>query len=130
MEPLIVEKTETTPSIEFNPETGNFCVKGESRPENAFEFFEPVLEWFNKFAIERKPEKIDLDLYIDYLNTISAKYITQLLFKFTNLEKDKIKVGINWYYKKYDQQALEDGEDISFAINRDFNFIEIRDDGG
>ena len=43
MEALILESTPHTPMINFNPLNGEMIIKGRSIPDNADEFWIPVL---------------------------------------------------------------------------------------
>jgi len=45
MESLIIQKSEDTPQIEFDLVTGIFSITGRSLPENAIEFYKPILDW-------------------------------------------------------------------------------------
>ena len=45
MEKLIIEETEDTPEIILDPEQNIFKISKISVPENALDFYKPVLEW-------------------------------------------------------------------------------------
>ena len=49
MEPLIIEPTEFTPSILFDPNNSVFEITGFSRPENVIGFYKPILKWLEEF---------------------------------------------------------------------------------
>ena len=63
MEKFIREETEDTPEIIFDPENGVFKISKISVPENALEFYAPVLEWIKQYSEEPNIQtKFDFDL--------------------------------------------------------------------
>ena len=47
MDLLNYKGTETTPSVNFNPENGKLIIEGNSIPNDAEEFFTPILSRFD-----------------------------------------------------------------------------------
>ncbi|MDR1761928.1 MAG: DUF1987 domain-containing protein, partial [Bacteroidales bacterium] len=45
MESLFIQGTDETPQVCYNIETGIFTLSGRSLPENAIDFYAPVLAW-------------------------------------------------------------------------------------
>ena len=45
---LYIEQTHKTPEIDFNLSSGKLSISGVSVPENAHEFYFPVIEWLQK----------------------------------------------------------------------------------
>ena len=78
MEKFVREETEDTPEIVFDPESGIFKISKISVPENALEFYAPVLEWIKQYAEEPNIQtKFDFDL--EYVNTASSKQVIQII---------------------------------------------------
>ena len=50
MEPIIVEGTPKTPAVKFDAEAGILEIKGRSIPENAIEFYRPLVDWLEAYA--------------------------------------------------------------------------------
>ena len=91
MEAYRFNKTKTTPHISFDPATGIFEIKGESRPENVRTFFEPILLWIEDFFNHVKTNGINninpiiLTIQLGYFNSSSAKFIqknSQVIYNF------------------------------------------------
>ena len=50
MEKLFIEETEDTPEIILDPEQNIFKISKISVPENALDFYKPVLDWIKNYA--------------------------------------------------------------------------------
>lgn len=107
MEVLIIEPTEHTPGVDFNP-SGKLMLTGRSLPENAIEFYDPVFEWLDIY-LETAPQQTELHVDLDYLNSISQKMVVEIL-KNTRKVMDAGKtVSVKWYYEEEDEKMMEEG---------------------
>jgi len=55
MEPLIIEGTAKTPTVNFNASEGLIEIKGRSIPENSIEFYKPLVDWLDEYAKSPAP---------------------------------------------------------------------------
>ena len=76
MKDLQIAPTKTTPLIDFFA-SGKLIFAGSAYPENAKEFFDPIIDWI----IELETEIVDFDLIVEYINTSAAKKLLELLQK-------------------------------------------------
>ena len=81
MKALTLQPTEYTPQIILDPINYRFVFTGESYPENTFEFYEPILEWFRNFLTQKKDMILEMEL--TYLNSSSLKSFYDI-FEFLN----------------------------------------------
>ena len=123
MESLYIEATEDTPKINLNGDTGIFLIADRSLPENAFEFYQPIIRWLNDYA-ENPQEETIVNFKLDYFTTSSAKQIIKI---FLCLEEtnNSSKVEVNWYYKKEDVDMYAIGLKYSKLVNIKLNLIEF-----
>lgn len=120
---LQIEPTEDTPKIVFLPETGLFELSEKSLPEDAVEFYQPIINWLNEYS--KKPnEKTVFNFKFDYFNTASAKQIFNLLLVLESISKNN-NVLINWYYKKGDEDLLATGNRFARLITAKMEMIEF-----
>ena len=122
MEPLILKATVYTPLVNFNPKESVFLVSGRSSPEDASNFYLPVLSWLEEYMINPN-EKTILELKLPYYNTSSSKLILTIL---TNLEKfyeDGTDILIKWYFPDDDEDIEEAGEEYADIVDIPFEFI-------
>ena len=50
MESLQLEGNPKTPTVNFDPETGLFELKGRSIPENSIDFYKPLIDWLDRYG--------------------------------------------------------------------------------
>jgi len=117
MEALHLEGTEETPHIILDQKKGVFEISGRSLPENALEFYKPVIRWIQQYATEPNPAT-QFIFKLEYFNTASSKLILDLL---SALEKIS-NVKIQWYFNEDDEDMEEAGEDFSELVKIPFDF--------
>ena len=120
MDKLFIEATKDTPEIVFDKEKNYFHISGRSLPENAIEFYQPVIDWINAYEEAPNPKMI-FNFKLEYFTTSSAK---QIIKTFTLLEKlaRKIDLTICWHYKPSDNDMYEAGLKFSKLIKIPFTF--------
>lgn len=132
---LQIEPTDFTPKVYLDPDNQVFEIAGFSRPEDVLGFYSPILKWMDYYStelIEAKKNKgqftrpLRFIFRLTYFNSSSAKLLMQFLELLKKLDSDNIPVSIEWYYDEGDDQILEDGEDLSSALEMKFQFIEIK----
>lgn len=126
MEALMIEGTQKTPSVEFNPAKGTLEIKGRSIPENSIEFYKPLVDWLENYT-DSPATKTVVNVHLEYFNTSSSKCILDVFKKLEVLHKNSNDVQINWYYEEDDEDMLEAGEDYESIIRVPFKMIEIVD---
>lgn len=126
MDPLIINKTFSTPQVRFDAEAGIIEMEGRVIPENPEEFFEPVFNWIDRFSPLKDSEtKVRFRLF--YYNTSSVKRLLALLRKIDLLYQAGHKIQVWWEYEEGDEDTINDGEDFKNALKVPF---EIRQVGG
>lgn len=124
MEPISLEGTTKTPTINLDPKNGTIEIKGRSIPENSIEFYRPIVEWLEEYAKSPK-KKTTVNVQLEYFNTSSSKCILDIFKKLESIKKARNEVIINWYYEEDDEDMLEAGEDYESIIRVPFKMIEI-----
>ena len=122
MEPLKLKATVYTPLVNFNPVQDIFLVSGRSSPEDASNFYLPILTWLEEY-LKNPNKKTIFELKLPYYNTSSSKLILTIL---TNLEKfyeDGIDILIKWYFPEDDEDIEEAGEEYADIVDIPFEFI-------
>jgi len=126
MEPLNIEGTAKTPSVNFSAQEGLIEIKGRSIPENSIEFYKPLVDWLEEYS--KSPAALTkVNIQLEYFNTSSSKCILDVFKKLEAIYKAKNDVIINWYYEEDDEDMLEAGEDYESIIRVPFKMIEIVD---
>jgi hypothetical protein len=124
LEPLIIEKTKSTPQVYFNAEDRVLTLKGASYPENPFKFYEPLLQWLDGFFAKIEDDGlIKLEISLPYINTSSSKCILMLLEKFEDVGNNGRNVVVNWYYDQHNESDLECAQEFTEFVDLKFNLI-------
>jgi len=119
---LFVEGKEDRPEIDMNPAENVFLIKGRSIPENAYDFYQPVIDWLDNYM--KNPNSLSIfEFRFEHLNTHSTQQIMKILQKLKKLLNDS-KAKIKWYYNKDDNDMLELGSRLKELIDVDIRFIE------
>jgi len=123
MENLIIDKTSDTPNILLDSLNGKIEISARSLPENAIEFYTPIINWVEEYS--KNPSKeTNVNFNLEYFNTSSAKQIAKILLLLKQLSNDN-KVNIRWHYSADDSDMKSTGERFSKLLNLEFEFIEV-----
>src|SRR4030043_2014463 len=108
MKSLSIEGTPKTPRILSDVDLGLIEIRGRSNPENASEFYRPLINWVDEY-VKNPMEMTTVNIELEHFNTTSSKCILSILKKLES-SRDSVKdVVVNWYYGKDDEDYRETG---------------------
>lgn len=118
---LHITGTDETPEVFLTSEGGDSYIRGKSLPENAFDFYEPVLSWVRTYSNEVN-EPLRLRIQFDYFNSSSGRYLFELLH---TLEKSRFKENyrIVWVTDKDDELMFEKGLELKSLSDLAFDLV-------
>lgn len=123
MDNFSLKATAKTPEIMLNSLTGEMRISGRSIPENADEFWSPILQWF--YAYASKPSaSTHLVINLEYFNITSSKRILFILYKMSEMRNTGHPVSVDWIYAEEDEDMYEAGNDFSTLVNIPFNILK------
>lgn len=122
MQALRIPATVKTPEVLFDPSNNVFEIKGKSVPENAEDFYTPVLDWFDDYVANPNKETV-LKLDLEYFNISSSKRLLFLLYKLNELAEKSIPVRVEWHHNESDEDMFEVGQDFAFMVKVPFDFV-------
>ena len=108
-----VEETRTTPHVYIDQ--GQVTIKGRSIPEDAFAFFEPVVDACREY-IEKPAKHTIVSIHLEYVNSGSKKYLTNILNVLEKSYLDGNGYEIIWTYDSDDEAMLDLGNDLKGII--------------
>lgn len=123
MEKFEIPSTEDTPEVCLDKVASIFRLAERSYPEDAFEFYQPILKWVDSYT-KNPNEKTLFEFQLDYFNTTSSKQIFKILMLLEELSKSK-DVKVKWLYKASDREMLSHGEIFSKVISVPFEMIAV-----
>ena len=112
MQDLYIERTLTMPEVSFKT-TGEIKLEGRALPENAYAFFQPMIQWASEIDIK----EINFEFNVDYFNTSVSKQLLDLFRSFENNHHIE-KINITWMYEDGDEEMLESGEVYEEMLKR------------
>jgi hypothetical protein len=99
-----IHATSTTPSVYYGMD-GKLKIKGRSLPEDVTAFYNPLVDWAGKLAVD----SLTVDVDLVYMNSASSKKLLALL-KALDTNKRVSELYINWFYEEGDEDGLENGQ--------------------
>lgn len=123
MDNIKIEGTTKTPGVSFDRDKGELTVQGRSIPENSIDFYKPLLEWLDRYALQPAPLTV-VNMRLEYFNTSSSKCILDVFKKLESIKKSGKDVIVKWHYEEDDEDMLEAGEDYDAIIDIDFVMVE------
>jgi hypothetical protein len=125
MERLHIEPTRDTPEVLFRPTAKVLRMAGNSYPNNALDFYEPLLDWFQQLLTVPELDELTLEFLFNYINTASLKMIIRMLETFEDWEQTGKKAKVIWKYDKDDVNILEQGHQLKDHVQLGFELIPI-----
>jgi len=127
---LIINPTQYTPRVIFDPEAGTYEIVGESRPEDVRSFYGPIIDWLDEFkeylsANEEAGKKYDFKIVLEYFNSTSAKFVLDILMKLDEFLVEGHEFKIDWHYEEIDEDMRESGEEFDKLTSVPFKFTRI-----
>lgn len=117
MDALNLAGTDETPAVVLDKKRGTFQITGRSIPVDAAQFYEPVIDWVQRYGQEPNPTT-HMTFRFEYFNTASAKQILDLLYA---LEKIK-GASVEWYFDEEDEDMEEAGQEFAELVKIPFQF--------
>ncbi|TAL62882.1 MAG: DUF1987 domain-containing protein [Bacteroidetes bacterium] len=119
MQPFRIEATDDSPKIILDDQNHVFLFEGESRPQHAFKFFQPVIQWLEEYGKILfwqkehfgKNRRMTFQFKLSYFNSTSAKFIGDILSILDNFCKEGYEVRVKWFYHKEDSDMKESAEE-------------------
>ncbi|MDX9770953.1 MAG: DUF1987 domain-containing protein [Tenuifilaceae bacterium] len=126
MDVLSIKGTSQYPEIQLDGNAGKLSFAGNSLPEDAKGFFEPIIDWIVSY-IENPCEETTLTFRMIYYNTPSSKIIFQILKRFEAINNKLSRVKIIWEYPDDDIDMKYAGSDFSESVKIPFEFVEYKE---
>jgi hypothetical protein len=120
MDVLSIKGTSQYPEVLLDRRKGRLEFSGNSLPEDAKSFFEPIIIWIDNY-LQSPCEKTIISFRMTYYNTPSSRIIFKLLKKFEEIHKDgDTQVIVEWNYSYDDIDMKDAGSDYSENIKIPF----------
>lgn len=120
MNALSLKETKYTPKVVLDKKDGVFLIAGRSLPEDADDFYAPVVAWFTEYFQAPNPSTV-LSIQFQYFNSASAKIVYSLMHTMQSIAG----ASVEWCYHEDDEDILESGQEFESELTVPFTFKEI-----
>ncbi|WP_096201363.1 DUF1987 domain-containing protein [Bacillus sp. FJAT-45350] len=125
---LQIESTNSTPEINFDSENNVLVMKGQSYPENAYKFYEPLFLWIDHFLEQlQSGHSVRIELDLPYINTSSSKCLMMLLDKFEEANSPDNPFSLFWYCDMENESEVECAEEFVEDLTFSYEIIQRND---
>ncbi|MDD3567218.1 MAG: DUF1987 domain-containing protein [Bacteroidales bacterium] len=132
METLKIDGSSVSPRVYFSAKDRLLEISGYSRPENARDFYNPLIkwieelkDWYKKNQSATSAEPFVFNFKYIYFNSSSAKFIFDIILQVSEIQKAGVPVNVFWYYDEDDDELREAGEELSEMAYTPLQFVEI-----
>jgi len=115
---FIIEATESSPLCTINQDDKSILLSGVSMPENANEFYLPIIEEVNSLFDGASGDFL-MTVDLSYMNSMSNKQLLRLM---KHIESKGFQLTVNWKYQMDDQLMKVKGEELK-RICSSVNFV-------
>lgn len=128
MQELYFEKTKSTPEIQFDIQNQRLRIDGQSYPENAFKFYEPIFAWLETYLQDGKNEaSLEININMPYINTSSSKCLMMILERLEEAHQNGRNVAVRWYYDVENETAKECAEEFKEDLTLPFELLPLEE---
>lgn len=125
MNNLLLEKTKSTPAIQFDTISKVLKISGESFPENTAKFYSPVLEWLKVYIEQLDADtEVTVEFDIIYFNSSTSKIFMTIFDMLEDAVENGKRICVNWRCDEKNETAIECGEEFKEDLDvLPFNLI-------
>jgi hypothetical protein len=122
METLRIEQTDDSPQVILDPADKLFEISGKSLPEDAVDFYQPIVDWLNVYR--KEPLALTpFNIKLIYFNTASSKLIMDVLLIFEEMVEEGHEVLIRWHSHQSDEDMQDAGKEFEEMIAVPFEHL-------
>ena len=118
MEKIIIERKEDSPRVVLDADNGLIEIEGECYPENAFEFFEPIVAWIEEY-FKNNNQETQVKFKLSYFNSSTTQILFDIFDILEEAKGDNLK--IIWQYDPENMNTYKDYEEF----NEEFEELHI-----
>ena len=125
---LRIESSKFTPGIVLDPNHMVLEFYGFSLPENAIDFYHPILEWLRDLKKEvekdiKKTKEINIIFKLVYYNSASLRQLVDIFHVFGEMYQQGIPLHLVWQYDCEDPQMADAGKELADMTHVPVNIV-------
>ncbi|MEE4176785.1 MAG: DUF1987 domain-containing protein [Bacteroides sp.] len=116
---LMIAATPASFGVEFRINEGLLRFSGNSYPENAVDFFQPLLNWVRDYVRNTRQQTL-VEFRINYFNTSSSKYLFQIMEIMNAFRQKGNPVEVVWISNAENDEMLETWREIMIELELEY----------
>lgn len=117
-----INRSDVYPDIILDKENGVFEIRGISLPQDARDFYQPVLAFLDEYATN--PNKVTIFVFnLKYFNVSSAKMLLFVFYRLKEIYDKGNTVLVTWCFD--DDDIKEAGQNFEHMIKIPFQYKEV-----
>lgn len=127
MSVLEIPAKEAAPYVRFDEENATLQIKGKSYDDDVVMLFTMLRSKVKAYG-DKKPEKLNVTIYLKYFNTSSSKCLFDLLTELKNIEDNGTELKMVWNFVEGDEEMGEEIEDFRDSLDMEFDIEPLVED--
>lgn len=120
---ITIDPSEDTPTVIMDPNKPEIVLKGSSFPEDAIQFYSPIITWLNDIG-DKLNKPLVCEFNYSILSSASNKMVFEILLKLEKLAEKGKDVRVKWMYSGYDEDMYDEGRGFKESMKLKFDLIE------
>ncbi len=112
MEKLVIKADRATPEVVLDPQKNYLAIRGDSFPENAALFYQPVFNWLEQYLPQATGSNIIYELNLVYFNSSSSRVLSDIFCLLEKHCQNQQTVNVHWWYHPDNDMSLEYAEEF------------------
>lgn len=121
MKNIFISRTAMSPEVDFRFTEHKLHLTGEAYPENANEFFHPILKGLESYLKNHDGQTIEFHFKLTYFNSAATKMLYKIFELLNESASKNNRIILNWFHDEEDDTIQEFGE----GVKEDFMAIEF-----
>jgi hypothetical protein len=123
-----IESSKFTPGIILDPTHMVLEFYGFSLPENAIDFYKPIINWLIELKTEiekdqKNSKEINIIFKLVYYNSASLRQLVNIFQVFGEMHQQGLPIHIVWQYDSEDPQMADAGKELGDITHVPVNII-------
>jgi len=122
MQDRYIARTSVSPEVDFRFSEHSLTMTGEAYPENANDFFHPILMELENYLNSINDQTVVFNFRLTYFNSAATKMLYSMFELLNESASIRNRITLNWFHDEEDDTILEFGE----GVKDDFQALDFR----
>ncbi len=130
MEVISIESSKHKPGVVLDPHNDQVLFSGFSLPEDAMDFFLPLINWFYEYSTHceekiKENKILQLTFKLSYYNSASYRAFLEIFHILKKMKEKGMNIHLDWHYEKNDSSMFDGGKELAEMAELPVTLIEF-----